>query len=87
MDSADYFIGRYGTLVVLTGPERKLTMRLIVSRAKEFLRSEEGPTTVEYAVMLALIIAVAIGAIALIGKRVSNVFSDVDTAIGGGAST
>ena len=38
-----------------------------MSRLKHFLRSEDGPTVVEYAVMIALIIAVCIGAITLVG--------------------
>ena len=35
-------------------------MNAIVKRAKSFLKSEDGPTATEYAVMLALIIVVAI---------------------------
>ena len=38
-----------------------------MSRLAQFLRSEDGPTVVEYAVMIALIIAVCIGAITLVG--------------------
>lgn len=56
-------------------------MNTILSRAKEFLRSEDGPTTVEYAVMLALIVAVAIGTIALLGDRVKQAFQGVDQAM------
>lgn len=53
-------------------------MKALVSRAKAFLRSEDGPTATEYAVMLALIIIVAIGAITLLGQKVSTMFSAVD---------
>jgi pilus assembly protein Flp/PilA len=45
-------------------------------RTIEFLRVEDGPTAVEYAVMLALIIVVCIGAITTLGTRASNVFSN-----------
>ena len=38
----------------------------------QFLRSEDGPTSVEYAVMLALIIIVCIGAITLVGGETAN---------------
>ena len=38
-------------------------MKNLVNRAKDFLRSEDGPTATEYAVMLALIIVAAITAI------------------------
>jgi pilus assembly protein Flp/PilA len=44
---------------------------------KKFLQAEDGPTAVEYAVMLALIIAVCIGAITLLGQDASGVFSNV----------
>jgi pilus assembly protein Flp/PilA len=45
---------------------------------KRFLVSEDGPTATEYAVMLALIIIVAIGAITLLGQKVSAMFGAVD---------
>jgi pilus assembly protein Flp/PilA len=47
----------------------------------EFLRSEEGPTAVEYAVMLALIIAVCIGAITTLGSNANTTFTSVGNAI------
>ena len=48
-----------------------------IQRVVRFLRSEEGPTAVEYAVMLALIIIVCIGAITTLGNNANGVFSDV----------
>ena len=42
-----------------------------------FVKSEDGPTAVEYAVMLALIIVVCIGAIATLGTNANGVFSDI----------
>ena len=42
-----------------------------------FIKSEDGPTAVEYAVMLALIIVVCIGAITTLGKNANTVFSNV----------
>jgi pilus assembly protein Flp/PilA len=52
-----------------------------------FLKSDDGATAVEYAVMLALIIAVCIGAITLLGQNASGTFSNValNTAIGSGS--
>jgi pilus assembly protein Flp/PilA len=47
----------------------------------EFLKSEDGPTAVEYAVMLALIVAVCIGAITTLGTNSSTTFSSVGNAI------
>jgi pilus assembly protein Flp/PilA len=42
-----------------------------------FVRSEDGPTAVEYAVMLALIVVVCIGAITALGGNANKVFSNV----------
>jgi pilus assembly protein Flp/PilA len=47
-----------------------------------FLKREDGPTAVEYAVMLALIIVVCIGAITVLGKNANNTFTSVGTTIG-----
>ncbi len=43
----------------------------------EFLKKEDGPTAVEYAVMLALIIVVCLAAITTIGTRASATFNTV----------
>ena len=56
-------------------------MNRIMSRAKSFLRSEDGPTATEYAVMLALIIVISLGAISGIGTTVDSVFTNIDTAL------
>jgi len=40
-----------------------------------FLQDEDGPTAVEYAVMLALIIVVCITAITTLGSNANNTFS------------
>jgi pilus assembly protein Flp/PilA len=49
----------------------------------KFLKSEDGPTAVEYAVMLALIIVVCIAAITTLGTNANNTFKSVGTAIAG----
>ena len=46
-----------------------------------FLKKEDGPTAVEYAVMLALIIVVCIAAITAIGTNANQTFSTVGSAI------
>ena len=58
-----------------------------ITRAARFLRDEDGPTAVEYAVMLALIIVVCIAAITSLGSNASNTFSNValNTAAGNGS--
>jgi pilus assembly protein Flp/PilA len=46
-----------------------------------FLKNEDGPTAVEYAVMLALIIVVCITAISALGSNASNTFTYVGNAV------
>jgi pilus assembly protein Flp/PilA len=52
-------------------------MSTFTRRLVEFLRKEDGPTAVEYAVMLALIIVVCIAAITALGSNASQTFSYV----------
>ncbi len=46
-----------------------------------FLNDENGPTAVEYAVMVALIIVVSIAAITTLGTKVSSTFSTAEKKI------
>jgi pilus assembly protein Flp/PilA len=57
-------------------------LQQFASFATEFLRNEEGPTAVEYAVMLALIIIVCLAAIAVLGQKASATFTSVGKTIG-----
>jgi len=50
---------------------------------KRFLVSEDGPTAVEYAVMLALIIVVCLTAIQAVGTNASSTFTNVSGQLGG----
>jgi pilus assembly protein Flp/PilA len=52
-------------------------MKKFAKSVKNFLVSEDGPTAVEYAVMLALIIVVCIVAIRAVGTSASTTFSNV----------
>ena len=54
-------------------------MRSMTKAMVEFLKKEDGPTAVEYAVMLALIIVVCIAAITTLGTNANNTFSYVAT--------
>ena len=62
-------------------------MNACVNRMKAFLASEDGPTATEYAVMLALIIIVALGAITALGTKVSSVFTNITTAMPAGSGS
>jgi pilus assembly protein Flp/PilA len=56
-------------------------MSALVCSVKQFLVSEDGPTAVEYAVMLALIVLVCLTAIQAIGTNASGKFNATATAL------
>jgi pilus assembly protein Flp/PilA len=62
-------------------------MNNLLLRVKRFLVNEDGPTAVEYAVMLALIIIVCLVSIQLIGTNANLTFNSVAAALptGGGS--
>jgi pilus assembly protein Flp/PilA len=53
----------------------------ITKKLRRFLTSEDGPTAVEYAVMLALIIIVCLVAIKSVGTNASTTFTNVANSI------
>jgi len=57
-------------------------MRMFAQRVVNFLKREDGPTAVEYAVMLALIIVVCITAITALGSNANKTFTTVGNAVG-----
>jgi pilus assembly protein Flp/PilA len=56
-------------------------MKNVATIVKQFLKSEDGPTAVEYAVMLALIIVVCLTAIQAVGTNANNKFNAVQNAL------
>jgi pilus assembly protein Flp/PilA len=64
---------------------KECVMKSFKQSLVNFLKSEDGPTAVEYAVMVALIIVVAIGAVTLLGQKTSETFNNVATAIPSGS--
>lgn len=62
-------------------------MPSFLNAARKFLRSDDGPTATEYAVMLALIIMVALGAISGIGLKVESIFTNVDAGLPTGSAS
>jgi pilus assembly protein Flp/PilA len=61
-------------------------MKKLTQHVVEFLKREDGPTAVEYAVMLALIIVVCLVAITALGTNANKTFNTVATSIGGSGS-
>lgn len=56
-------------------------MLTALKAVKRFIKDENGPTAVEYAVMLALIIVLCIVVIRQVGTSASRTFSTADSAI------
>jgi len=51
---------------------------------KKFARDSKAATAIEYGLIAALIAVAAISALTAVGGSVSQTFTDVDTALGGG---
>jgi pilus assembly protein Flp/PilA len=51
-------------------------MRNFYEAVARFVQAEDGPTAVEYAVMLALIIVVCLGAITTLGNNANSTFNN-----------
>ncbi|WP_165220251.1 Flp family type IVb pilin [Aquisphaera insulae] len=60
-------------------------MHTLMKRVERFLVSEDGPTAVEYAVMLALILVACITIVKSLGTSVSGTFNSVNSTLGGGS--
>jgi pilus assembly protein Flp/PilA len=61
-------------------------MRQFSEAVVNFLVREDGPTAVEYAVMLALIIVVCLAAITTLGQNANSTFTTVGNKIGSASS-
>jgi pilus assembly protein Flp/PilA len=60
-------------------------MRQFAKSVVKFLKTEDGPTAVEYAVMLALIIVVCIATITALGQNANATFDTVKNALPSGS--
>jgi pilus assembly protein Flp/PilA len=56
-------------------------MNTMITRVRNFLTSEDGPTAVEYAVMLALILVACITIVTSLGTTISSTFNKVNTTL------
>lgn len=56
-------------------------MKQLAQKVQRFLASEDGPTAVEYAVMLALIVIVCLTAIRSIGQNANTTFQGIATGL------
>ncbi|HTK74130.1 MAG TPA: Flp family type IVb pilin [Gemmataceae bacterium] len=60
-------------------------MRQFMKNVVTFLKAENGPTAVEYAVMLALILVVCIGTITVVGTSTNTTYRTAKNAMPGGS--
>ena len=58
-------------------------MKSLAQKMQRFLVAEDGPTAVEYAVMLALIVIVCLTAISAVGSKTSSTFTTIANSVGG----
>ena len=52
-------------------------MQNLLTKVQNFLKSEDGPTAVEYAIMLALIVIVCLTAIQAVGTNTNSTFERI----------
>jgi pilus assembly protein Flp/PilA len=60
-------------------------MQNLAVKVQRFLKSEDGPTAVEYAVMLALIVIVCLVSIQAIGTNANATFDSIADQLGAGS--
>jgi pilus assembly protein Flp/PilA len=61
-------------------------MSYLAKKVHRFIKSEDGPTAVEYAVMLALIIIVCLTAITAVGTQAAAQFNNIASQVGSAGS-
>jgi pilus assembly protein Flp/PilA len=57
-------------------------MNGVIAKVRRLVVSEDGPTAVEYAVMLALIIVACVAIVQNLGTSISGTFSSVSSTLG-----
>jgi len=60
-------------------------MPMILSKIRSFLTSEDGPTAVEYAVLVGLIVIGIVAAVSALATSMSGTFSSVSSTLGSGS--
>jgi pilus assembly protein Flp/PilA len=68
--------------VSFRGFPKESLMHGLMKKVERFLVSEDGPTAVEYAVMLALILVACITIVKNLGTSISGTFSTVSSSLG-----
>ena len=76
---------RTSSLIVSDLIKLEEAMKILAKKVQRFLVSEDGPTAVEYAVMLALIVIVCLTAIRAVGTSTNNTFQSVSDQLSSGS--
>lgn len=58
-------------------------MKKFINKIEKFMKSEDGPTAVEYAIMLALIVIVCLTAIQAVGTAANTAFQNISAQVSG----
>ena len=75
---------RTSSLIVSDLIKLEEAMKTLAKKVQRFLVSEDGPTAVEYAVMLALIVIVCLTAIRAVGTSTNDTFQSVSDQLSSG---
>ena len=62
-------------------------MKNLITRMRALMRDDSGQDLLEYALLVALIALVAVGAVTLAGKNVNTIFGNVATQLGTAAGS
>lgn len=57
----------------------------LLNRMKSYLRNEKGQGMVEYALIIAFVAIIVIGAVTLFGEQIKTIFTNITGGLGGGA--
>ena len=55
-------------------------MKGLIKRTKSFLKSEDGPTATEYAIMLAMTIVVCLAVVTALSERIATIYVNAQSA-------
>jgi pilus assembly protein Flp/PilA len=69
----------------IAGTSEVRPMRPFAKSVVKFVKAEDGPTAVEYAVMLALILVAVIGSVTIVGTKASGTFTTTGTSLPSGS--
>ncbi len=56
-------------------------MRFDLPRLRELVYAEDGPTAVEYGILLAVIVVAAVGGLSLFGVHMNNIYTMIDSTV------